>query len=457
MHPPPTNQPRLTQKQKNRLAILRVIVDGSREGFAHLARVSPKEWSELLHWLDVSGVALYFLDCLQALGQTELLPVSVRQRLERNLADNTVRMQTMTVEAAKIKEAFYDAGVKFALLKGLSLTPDSVARPELRSQLDIDFLVAQQHVTAAQKILERRGYYLHAISGRSWEFKTHAIPSGSLRNLYRNVPSRSVELHVEFADARHKSRLAQRQLRVIEDIEIPVLSTPDLFLGQGLHLFKHVSSPYYRASHLVEFHRHLRSRREDERFWSDVETRAKETGAAIWALGVVTLLVEQLLGECAPQLFVNWTMDRLSEPVRLWVQLYGWRAAIGLTPGTKLYVLLARQLEKEGLEERKTARGLERAQQAKSEVNAELSGARGALIPMRLPPMVVRGQDGESLHTRVMRIRLQLWFLLQRVHFHVKEGARFVVESQRWKIRLKEMEDRDSSTICVTNKGMTIR
>ena len=429
-----TEPRRWTRQQAIRHAVMRVVSDGSREGIAPLARVREDEWRGLLRWLDVSGLALYFFDRLREMGQNTLLPLDVWRRLEGNLADNTVRTQAMIAEAAAIRDAFDEAGLSFALLKGISLTPDSVARPELRSQLDIDFLVKPGEIEAARRILEDRGYYLHAVTARSWEFKTYAIPSGSLMNLYRNVPWRCVELHEELEGAGSGLRLARRERRVVGGVEMPVLCAADIFLGQGLHLFKHVSSAHYRAAHLIEYHRHVAARRGDERFWGEVEERARETEAAAWALGVVTLLDELMLGKCAPESFARWTVNRLSGPVRLWVERYAWRAALTSIPGNKLYLLLARQLEEEGYETRWPVRGAGPAR------NEELTSARGPLVPRQLPRMVVRGQAGESLGTRLSRYRLQVWFLMLRLRFHVVEGVRFMWESWQWKRSLRNLK-----------------
>jgi hypothetical protein len=443
----------LTRKEELRRAVLRVVSSASHDELALLASATNREWREMLHWLDVSGMALYLFDRLLELGQGDLLPDSVRRRLDENLADNTERTRQMTAEAVALRDAFDHARLSFALLKGLSLSPGSVARPELRSQLDIDFLVAPGDMTTARGVLESRGYYLHAVSGRSWEFKTHAVPSGSIRDLYRAMPWRSVELHAELADRDETSRLARRERRLAGGVEMPVLCAPDAFIGQGLHLFKHVSGAAYRAAHVVEFHKNLNGRRGDESFWHTVETRAAETGAAYWALGAVTLLAEQMLCQCAPERFTRWTVERLSPQVQLWIEIYGWRPALSSVPGNKLYVLLARELEKEGLETHISGSGLE----ARSELNLELRSARGAIVPRRFPPMVVRGEPGEPLRKKALRLRLQLWFILQRLRFHTVEGLRLGVESLRWRKRLKELEDADSAAICAMNKGMTIR
>jgi Uncharacterised nucleotidyltransferase len=436
--------PRLTREEKIRRGVLRVVSNRSPDELALLAGVTEREWHKQLHWLDVSGMALYLFDRLRELGHSDLLPASIGLRLEENLAYNTLRTKGMIAEAVAIRDAFERSGLSFALSKGISLSPDAVARPELRSQVDIDFLIALGDIPEAERILKGRGYYLHRVSGRSWDFKTYAVPSGSMRNLYRDVPWRTVELHTESTTEGRRSRLEKREKRVICGVEMPVQCASDTFIGQGLHLFKHASTPHYRASQLVEFYRHLRARRGNENFWREVEVRAAETGAAAWALGVSALLAEQVLGECVPESFASWTVAGLSRPVRLWVEMHGWRSALGGMLGNKLYLLLVWELEKEGLESRPPVLSSGRGPEAVSEVNAEPRPARVNLIPRRLPPMVLRGQAGETLGTKAARFRLQLKYVTMRLRFHLVEGARFLWQSQQWRRRLREIECKDS-------------
>ena len=61
---------------------------------------------------------------------------------------------------------------------------------------------------------------------------------------------------------------------------MPVLSPVDLFLGQGLHAYKHVCSEFSRVAHLLEFRRHVLARRDDhdllERASIDSRRRIRE-------------------------------------------------------------------------------------------------------------------------------------------------------------------------------------
>jgi hypothetical protein len=384
---------------------------------AYLEKLSSPEWRRLLRWLDISGLALYFLDRLTVLNQTELLPTEVLARLQQNLADNTTRTETMIEESAAIHRTFQRAGLLYVALKGFSLWPISVPRPELRSQLDLDFLVAKKDASEARRILELRGYHLRAISGRSWEFKANEAPGMNLKELYKDRPFRSVELHLD-PDSANSVLLARAQLKPFRGITMPVLSPADLFLGQGLHLFKHICSEFSRAAHLIEFHRHVIARHDDETFWRTLPAIAETNAFAPFALGVVNLLIQSVMGDFAPAEFTCWTVDRLSHGARQWVQLYGRRATIGNHPGTKLYLLLQRELIKAGLPAKRSV--------------------RRSLLPTRLPPLVVHGYPHEALFTRVWRYWAQFRFIFFRLRFHAVEGLRYLCESVRWSWHMRE-------------------
>src|SRR5579871_6105812 len=119
-----------------------------------LLQLSSVQWRSLLRWLDISGLALYLFDRLEELDITQFLPRDIEARLRQNVADNTLRMQLMLEEAAGVQEDFHLEGVDFLLLKGFSLVPHSVPRPELRSQLDLDYLVTAESIERARRTLE---------------------------------------------------------------------------------------------------------------------------------------------------------------------------------------------------------------------------------------------------------------------------------------------------------------
>ena len=206
-----------------RKAVLQIFCDSSHEACLSLECLSGMEWPRLLHWLDTSGLALYFFDRLNELNRVNALPLDVFERLQQNLVDNTARIEGLIAEMSLIHREFQRGSLCYATVKGFSLWPFSVPKPELRSQLDLDFLVAEESSREARRILESRGYHLRAISGRSWEFKKNEMPGTSIRDLYKDVPFRSVELHIEPSANGQSSLLARAEMRTFRGIDMPVL------------------------------------------------------------------------------------------------------------------------------------------------------------------------------------------------------------------------------------------
>jgi hypothetical protein len=283
---------------------------------------------------------------------------------------------------------------------------------ELRSQLDLDFLVAAEHALRARQILERHGYRLQAVSGRSWEFKTSHLPSTSLKNLYKNVPNRSIELHLEIPVTGKPPLLARLDTRVFHDLRMPVLPPADLLLGQALHLHKHICSEFTRAAHLLEFRRHVLHYRSEADFWTEFIALAERNPRATLAIGVTTRVATHLMGPFAPEELIRWTRRQLPPAVQLWVNLYAGRSVLAGFPGSKLYLFLQREVQAADTPPR---RPLQRA-----------------LLPLRLPPPIVQAPRNESLRQRTRRYHLHVHFILLRLRFHVVEGLRYLWESRRW-------------------------
>jgi Uncharacterised nucleotidyltransferase len=408
-----TSSKSLAKQLQAREAVLLIFCDPLPEQYARLWHLSDNEWQQLLRWLDTSGLALYFLDRVLELKLNDLLPRAVMARLQQNLIDNTERLRGMVDESIEIQREFQGANLSYAILKGFSLWPHSVPKLQLRSQLDLDFLVAEKSASQARQMLERRGYHLHGVSGRSWEFKTDEVPLASMKNLYKNVPHRCVELHLETNTGADSSLLARTVNRRFHGICMPALSPADLLLGQGLHLFKHVCSDFSRAAHLLEFRRHVLAHQEDNAFWIELQSLAENNPRASLALGVVTQLITHVMGEFAPPLLTRWTVDRLPDSARLWIELYGSRSVLASFPGSKLYLLLQRQLAPVDIPVKRTL--------------------RRALLPLRLPPPISPASVNDTFPERLRRNWIQFRFVCFRLRFHTVEGTRYMWELFRWR------------------------
>ena len=415
-----TASPPLSRSQQLREAILLTFYEHKVPEFTLLQNVSSSEWQQLLYWLDTSGLALYFLDHITQLESSEILPPTVLSRLQQNLIDNTARTDGMIVESTAIHHSFQEAGLSYSVLKGFSLCPLSVPKPELRSQLDLDFLMAEESAAVARQILEARGYRLHNISSRSWEFKIYQNEPYTLKDIYKTTAQRTVELHIEAAGTSAEALLPRREKLCFHGACMPVLPRAELFLGQGMHLYKHVCSEFFRVAHMVEFRRHIIARYHDDSFWIGLRELVEGSTRIPISLGFVTLLISQTMGDFAPEAFTCWTVDRLPMAARLWIELYGRRTVYASFPGNKLYLLLQRELQGAGLPVKRSL--------------------RAALLPCRLPPAITRGAPGETLHQRTRRYYKQIRFILFRLRFHIVEGFCYLKESVRWRQHMNDLE-----------------
>lgn len=409
----------LTSEQRLRQTVLHILCESLPQSCLPIEELSPNQWRRLLLWLDYHGLALYFLDRMQQVYSDESFPPAVFEALDRRLQQNTLRTRSMIGESIAIQHDFQKSGLRYAILKGLSLWPSSFSRPELRSQFDLDFLVAPADLPQAREILERLSYRLYAAGGRSWEFKRNERPHVALRDLYRDTGSWRVELHTEPEGTSRDSLLDRLVWRDLSGFAMPTLSPVDLFLGHGLHACKHICAEFCRAAHLLEFRRHILFHRDDQAFWQALEQLTSDSTQSALRLGTVTQLIAQVMGEFAPERLTRWTVDPLPASVRLWIQTYGRRASLGSFPGSKLYLLLQRELESQGVRAKRSI--------------------RQSLVPLGLPPPIIRALPGEHLSIRLGRYRMQLGLILSRLRFHLVEGVRFAWESVRWRRQLKRL------------------
>lgn len=402
--------PPLSHQQQIREAILLIFRDPIPKECLRLWLLTDSEWQRALDWLDLSGLALYFLGRLEEQHLITLLPEQVLLRLRRNLAENTARTAALLADARDLHRSFLETGVAYATLKGFSLGSLSVPRLEHRVQLDFDFLVAESSASEAQRILESRGFTLRGSHKRSLEFAAYDQQPMTIRDLYKPMPHRWIEFHIEPDSSPILERV---QMRRMHDICMPVLDPIDLFLGQGLHIYKHLRYESTRPSHLLEFRRQILARSGDLTFWREVRNRAQADPRHPVGLGVAILVIEHLMGPFAPPALARWTVDTLPDPVRLWVQICAHSAILASPPSTKLYLLLHQALA--------------------STAGSSPTSLRQALLPSRLPRIIAAGRPRNTRASRFKATARQLRFNLRRVRFHLVEGLRLLRYARRFR------------------------
>jgi hypothetical protein len=184
---------------------------------------------------------------------------------------------------------------------------------------------------------------------------------------------------------------------------MPVLAPADLFLWQGMQAFEDLCNSCLRASHLLEFYRNVCEHAEERAFWSQVRESAEEQPAASFALGVVLQLVELVMEEEVPSGLAMWSMLRLPAAVQRSLDLHGLNCVYGTSRGTKLSLLLRRELEKATI----------------SSTPSDRTGEMPVWFPQVIDP--VGANDTLTFGTRRA---LQFRLIVQRLRFYVAEGLR---------------------------------
>lgn len=387
-----------------------------------LSRLTGFQWEDWLSiqwWLDTSGIAIYFYQRAREIGADSMLPPEMETGLAERLKSNRNRVKSLFNEARAIAGWFENGNVPYALLKGATLTPDSVPEIALRCQTDLDFLIADRFADLAGFYIQRLGYRLHAKSGTTLEFRAGAPSPPDLANLYSVNTQRALELHLA-ADASCEFQLLSRRVkRELDKSGVYALSTPDILVQQAIHLLKHLCGEHTRISWVLEFWRHIRNRRGDSDFWPRAELCASQFTHGDLAMGVAVWVAEDLFGSAQVEIPDQWRSDVLPVRVRLWLERYVRQILLSDAIGNKLYALLRKEVPSGSQPVRTT---------------------RQILVPRVLPAAILEAKSNESCSEKWSRYYVEARFILWRLWFHLREGARFAIEYSRWNRTIARVE-----------------
>ncbi len=196
----------------------------------------PHNAAEALDFLDRNQLTLVF-------GHICDVP-ALRERFERNLAGNRLRLEGLRAEYETISAALDRAGVEHTVLKGFSHGRDFLPDPTLRAHYDLDLLVSPDHLETARRAISELGFEApHSQEGRPID---HAAPmvrktDWQWRNDYfdPDIPA-VVELHYRTWD------------RGTEGFQIPELSAHNRFTYAAAHALRHLLRGNLKAFHIYE-------------------------------------------------------------------------------------------------------------------------------------------------------------------------------------------------------------
>jgi hypothetical protein len=403
---------------------------GNATDLDQLRGFTERDWRRTLPWLDHSGLTLYLLRRLDNLQATDVLPPSILKRFRGNLTQNRRRLDHIANRFATINERFYREGVNFAVIKGFSLVPEFCPDPSLRTPCDVDYLVDEQSLPLAQRVLEELGYCLEQITDLEVQFRmpSSRTPSRS-DDPYSQETEVMVELHLGLWNQMSTGVvLAEPEFRLEETVNhewqgrcFPVLRKEDAFVLQIIHVFRHILDGWVKLCWLLEIEYFLSAHWSDDTFWDRVDVRMHEVPLLTEFGAIVMGLAGTILATTAPPRVARWVQS-LSAGARLWVDRYGRTLVMenhpfdsfgSLSfPSAKLSIFLQWEFIPDRL--------------------AQREATRRRLFPWKSPPRVV-SLDDKTAGGFLEAIRLQSQFDIQRLIFHIRSDLRFLWELPRWR------------------------
>ena len=396
-------------------AIIALFGKPQKSAVESLGKFSEAEWQSALWWLDISGMAIYSLDTACQLQMAErLIPQSIAESLKQRLERNRIRIDALHNEARTLAAWFGDGGIHYALLKGMTLMPESVPDCALRCQTDLDFLIPRRSAYHAIHYIRRLGYRFHAKSGDMLEFRAGRAGQPDLANMYSVHTQRALELRLIDDGPGESNLLRRRVTRMFQGATIETLSSADILVQQALHLLKHLCGEHTRLSWVLEFHRHVQARSDYPGFWSAAQSIASKEWNGDLAMGVALWVAEEMFGKTNLWIPRQWRPEALPARVRLWLERYARELFMSDAIGSKLYGLLRSEVPC-------------RPEDTRKRTISKL------IFPLCLPARVMDPKPHERLVERLRRYAVELDYFFRRLNFHIVEGIRFGVEALRWK------------------------
>jgi len=400
----------------------------SHKSASEFETFSRREWERASSWLDVAGLAFYFLQKLKTTNSVGHVPSWILSRLEQNFEANRQRVDYMSRRFAVLNRKFSDAGVRYLVLKGHSLVPQFCPDTLLRYQGDFDYLVDDQSLAAAQQVLLEAGYRSkHSPSSQEFVFVLQEMgdPSRRADEYYARTPH-GVELHLDIWDSDldgvpqiPKLFSVERAIvRHSNGFAFPALADEDAFLLQVLHTCHHLFSQWVRMSCLLEIGYFLHHRASDVELWNRIERRVSDNWVLREFVVVVTELVAKLFAAPVPELVRDWG-SAIRPGTRVWIENYARYWALGEMP-IHQFSLFPRA---------KLVRFLH--QQYRTDAGVPMSPARDRVLP---PSRLSR--IASSIRNKPLIVLDPAWWrrhlLIQRCLFHVLANLRYLLEMPRW-------------------------
>lgn len=411
-------------------ALLPVIraLSFTNDNTGDLERITDEEWRRLLPLTDRSQLTL-------PLGVRRLgyVPEWVRERIQRDLANNAIRQKRIAETYETVSSALASRGIEFAVLKGFSHCPFYCDDLRYRPQYDLDLYCPPDAIQPAYEAILGLGYKPFGRTGRT---AIDHLPPLIRKTGWRSrgdyydpdIPI-TIELHFRFWD-RETERFNvagadgfwdRRQIHTAGSIHVPSLHPVDGISYATWHLVRHLVRGDARAYHVYELAHFLQRTSTHDEFWRD------------WRDARPSPLIETIAFRLAKEWFgcqmnpvVEGLLQALPPQIERWFDLFAFSPILALEQPNKDELFLHFCLVN-GLKDR-------------------LQIARRRLFPRRLNPYIadVHVPDPD-LRLRLKRRIVGAGFLVTRSVHHARSWVPLLRNGLRWRLTLANLQPRKAS------------
>ncbi len=345
------------------------------------------------------------------------LPDWVRERIARNLEENTERLARVRTLQEEVSRRLAAAGIESIVLKGTTQSPHFVSDLRLRPQCDLDLFCLPGDARRAWDLLQAAGYEPMERAGNhpidhwpalvrktGWEWR-----GGS--NFDPDIPL-AIEVHFRFWDEQTERVPAPgvdefwaRRCRQSLDL-------PDALAYSTLHLLRHLLRGSARPCHVYELAWFLERHADDGSFWRRWQALHLPDLRRLEAIGF-RLAVEWF--GCAMGPVAEEEVSILPTPVQQWFERFTFSPLeSGFHPNKdELWLHLA----------------------LLDSLRDKLAVASRRVIPTRLPGPVDAAcipQEQLTLRRRLLKHARTARFVARRAVFHARAFAALCRSGMRW-------------------------
>jgi MFS family permease len=292
-----------------------------------LGSMTDAEWQHILsHW----GFVRLTLPLRQRCGDG--LPIWVRDRIDRNIEDNTERFRRIQLVYREISAALSDASVEHVVLKGFAQWPEAMESPRVRAQSDIDLYCPPKSVLIARDALIGLGY--ESSQGGEHQDTDH-LPAMSRKSDFQwrgnhfdvELPI-GVDLHFRLWN-KSLTRLnpggldefwMRRVERQFGDFCFPALNQSDSLAFGALHALRHLLLGGLLPYHVYEIAWFLQASADDRDFWKRWQEQHDDS---LRPLEAVCFRLARDWFDCSLSQEAEEEIERLPEAVQRWFEDYG--------------------------------------------------------------------------------------------------------------------------------------